>query len=214
MLNTGRRSAGPVVCWRGAGERLRGMDQVPALGEASAVLAGQAIIQFATQLDDGTPCAMKFFADISAFHTEVALYDACGHTSILQAPQPPTRGSHVAPAVSNPDTGKFLPRAVAIMSKQDPELEGMAAVTDPTNAPRHVQRLPPCIVMEKGESLHDWSERAEPDFFMALAVPPRPRTHVLSPLSCIRASETRRGCPGGQAGTEAKEGRHVHERSG
>eukprot|EP00892_Ulva_mutabilis_P000976 jgi/Ulvmu1/1087/UM106_0003.1 len=30
--------------------------------------------------------------------------------------------------------------------------------------------LPPCIVMEKGESLQDWSERAEPDLFTSLAV--------------------------------------------
>ena len=29
---------------------------------------------------------------------------------------------------------------------------------------------PPCIVMEKGESLQDWSNRAEPDLFTSLAV--------------------------------------------
>ena len=32
--------------------------------------------------------------------------------------------------------------------------------------------LPPCIVMEKGESLQDWSNRAEPDLFTSLAVRP------------------------------------------
>eukprot|EP00892_Ulva_mutabilis_P008121 jgi/Ulvmu1/5681/UM024_0028.1 len=32
------------------------------------------------------------------------------------------------------------------------------------------RRLPPCIVMEKGESLQDWSNRAEPDLFTSLAV--------------------------------------------
>jgi hypothetical protein len=30
--------------------------------------------------------------------------------------------------------------------------------------------LPPCIVMERGESLQDWANRAEPDLFMSLAV--------------------------------------------
>jgi hypothetical protein len=32
--------------------------------------------------------------------------------------------------------------------------------------------LPPCIVMERGESLQDWANRAEPDLFMSLAVCP------------------------------------------
>jgi hypothetical protein len=30
--------------------------------------------------------------------------------------------------------------------------------------------LPPCIVMERGESLQEWSNRAEPDVFTSLAV--------------------------------------------
>jgi hypothetical protein len=30
--------------------------------------------------------------------------------------------------------------------------------------------LPPCIVMERGESLQEWANRAEPDLFMSLAV--------------------------------------------
>jgi hypothetical protein len=30
--------------------------------------------------------------------------------------------------------------------------------------------LPPCIVMERGESLQEWANRAEPDLFAALAV--------------------------------------------
>lgn len=30
--------------------------------------------------------------------------------------------------------------------------------------------LPPCIVMERGESLQDWATRAEPDMFQSLAV--------------------------------------------
>jgi serine/threonine protein kinase len=34
------------------------------------------------------------------------------------------------------------------------------------------RRLPPCIVMERGESLQEWTHRAEPDMFTALAVCP------------------------------------------
>jgi hypothetical protein len=30
--------------------------------------------------------------------------------------------------------------------------------------------LPPCIVMERGESLQEWANRAEPDLFASLAV--------------------------------------------
>jgi hypothetical protein len=32
--------------------------------------------------------------------------------------------------------------------------------------------LPPCIVMERGESLQEWCNRAEPDLFASLAVRP------------------------------------------
>jgi hypothetical protein len=30
--------------------------------------------------------------------------------------------------------------------------------------------LPPCVVMERGESLQEWANRAEPDLFASLAV--------------------------------------------
>lgn len=32
--------------------------------------------------------------------------------------------------------------------------------------------LPPCIVMERGESLQEWANRAKPDLFASLAVRP------------------------------------------
>ena len=55
-----------------------------------------------------------------------------------------------------PDTAaKFLPQVEVVC--EDPE--------DPLGRP-----LPPCIVMERGESLQDWSDRAEPDLFTSLAV--------------------------------------------
>lgn len=137
---------------------------------ASRTHAGQAIIQFATLIEDGSACAMKFFVDRSAFHTEVALYAACGHSS--------AKHPHSGPGVASgggrdADTGKFLPRIEAIVApEKDPEVEGMAAVADPQVLPKQLRRLPPCVVMEKGESLHDWSERGQPDFFMALSVRP------------------------------------------
>ena len=39
------------------------------------------------------------------------------------------------------------------------------ALLDPLKRP-----LPPCIVMERGESLPDWSKRAKPDIFHSVAV--------------------------------------------
>lgn len=55
-------------------------------------------------------------------------------------------------------------------------------VYDPSDTPgrfvdRHGSPLPPCIVMERGESLNEWSRRAKPDVFQAVAVrlpPPCP----------------------------------------
>jgi hypothetical protein len=55
----------------------------------------------------------------------------------------------------------FLPRAEAIHAGDDPR------VIDPDGNP-----LSPCIIMEKGESLKEWSARAEPDIFMSIAVRP------------------------------------------
>jgi hypothetical protein len=40
-------------------------------------------------------------------------------------------------------------------------------LVDPSGKP-----MPPCIVMERGESLQEWANRAEPDLFTALAVCP------------------------------------------
>ena len=53
------------------------------------------------------------------------------------------------------------------------------AVYDPDVTPdalsdRFGRALPPCIVMERGESLNEWSRRAKPDVFQAVAVRPSP----------------------------------------
>jgi ABC-type Zn uptake system ZnuABC Zn-binding protein ZnuA len=63
-------------------------------------------------------------------------------------------------AMYNDETiSSFLPRVEAMHDGTD------ASVADPKGRP-----LCPCIVMEKGESLNEWSARAEPDLFMSIAV--------------------------------------------
>ena len=69
------------------------------------------------------------------------------------------------------DTFQHMPDAAA---KFLPQVE---AVCDDAVDPRG-RPLPPCIVMEKGESLQDWSNRAEPDVFASLAVCSRWLVHV------------------------------------
>ena len=54
---------------------------------------------------------------------------------------------------------RFLPHVEAVCDS------AATGGVDPNNAP-----LPPCIVMERGESLQDWSNRAEPDRFTSLSV--------------------------------------------
>ena len=54
---------------------------------------------------------------------------------------------------------QFLPKVEKVCDGSSGDL------LDPRGRP-----LPPCIVMEKGESLQDYSERAEPDLFTSLAV--------------------------------------------
>eukprot|EP00892_Ulva_mutabilis_P011411 jgi/Ulvmu1/8642/UM046_0047.1 len=60
---------------------------------------------------------------------------------------------------ADPALAPFLPRLEAL----EPN-EGGALVDNRGHA------LPPCIAMEKGESLDEWSRRAKPDLFMAVTV--------------------------------------------
>ena len=55
--------------------------------------------------------------------------------------------------------GAFLPQAKAIVDNEDGEFRDA-----------HGHRMPPCIVMEKGESLDMWCRRAEPDRPLVYAV--------------------------------------------
>lgn len=67
-----------------------------------------------------------------------------------------------------------------------PLLPKIEDVYDPTGAPgrlldRNGQPLPPCMVMERGESLNEWSRRAKPDVFQSVAVCP---SHLV-PRACM-----------------------------
>ena len=128
------------------------------------------MVQFSEGANDRLDYAIKFFLDYEAFLTEAALYAACfPHLCARVSPKVRARaavtagpGGNGQAAVPLPQVaGKLLPRVVAVC---DTTAEGLQ---DPRGRP-----LPPCIVMEKGESLQDWSDRAKPDLFTALGVRP------------------------------------------
>ena len=150
------------------------------------------MVQFAEGRHDRCEYAVKFFLEPTAFHAETALFASCtatplhghrtqsdgmhadgvhapciGQTSRQSLPAVPAGGPTADSddlAVSVPvgtvarGPARFLPRVEVVC-------EGGGDLVDGKGRP-----LPPCIVMEKGESLHDWSERASPDMFTALAV--------------------------------------------
>ena len=65
----------------------------------------------------------------------------------------------------------------------------MQAEYDPEETPtalldRLGRQLPPCIAMERGESLPDWSKRAKPDVFQSVAV----LAHVATRLRDMHAA--------------------------
>ena len=131
--------------------------------------AGQAIVQFVVDIRNRCEYAVKFFLDSEAFLTEAALYAACFPavrstvSSDVMAASAAFRGGEAGGSATVDDisavVARFLPQVEAVCDNVD------AGLTDPNDHP-----LPPCIVMEKGESLHDWSDRAVPDLFTCLAV--------------------------------------------
>ena len=132
------------------------------------MLVGQAVVQFVLDRQHRSEYAVKFFLDREAFLTEAALYAACFpalHTTT--SPAIAARAYTAREYLSGGMTGagtmaaarRFLPQVEAVFDKLASGLE------DPQG---HL--LPPCIVMERGELLQDWSDRAEPDLFTCLAV--------------------------------------------
>ena len=133
------------------------------------------MIQFARGINDSHDYAIKFFLDPHAFIVEAALYAACfAAVRCRLSPEVAKYADDIAAnavaadpeAATSAPAGQMSAAAVRFLPQVEAVCDGAAGgLADPTGKP-----LPPCIVMEKGESLHDWSDRAEPDFFTSLAV--------------------------------------------
>ena len=126
------------------------------------------MVQFVVDIHNRYEYAVKFFLDLDAFLSEATLYAACFPTvHCTTCPAIAIRAhdtlDYLSGVLGEVETvqaaARFLPRVEAVHDTTARELE------DPCGHP-----LPPCIVMEKGESLHDWSDRTEMDTFTALAV--------------------------------------------
>ena len=134
----------------------------------SRMHAGQAVVQFAQGSDDRCEYAIKFFLDYSAFLTEAALYAAC-FPRLRATISDEVIARSDATAESGADGQAAVPLsqvAVSFLPQVEAVCDGSAGgLEDPRG-----RWLPPCIVMEKGESLQDWSDRAHADLFTSLAV--------------------------------------------
>jgi hypothetical protein len=56
------------------------------------------------------------------------------------------------------------------LCKLIPGLKMISSNADGSSCDGFGRPLPPCLVMEKGESLDHWSDRAKPDIFQAVGV--------------------------------------------
>lgn len=132
---------------------------------------GQAVVQFARGRTDRADYAIKFFLDEAAFQAEAALYaafpptDASNNATVTALECSQKQDSSQATGRPAAGTSQML-NAARFLPKVDAVCDGSnGKLVDPRGRP-----LPSCIVMEKGESLQDWSLRAEPDMFTSLAV--------------------------------------------
>ena len=136
-------------------------------------------MQFAKDVG-GCKYAIKFLFDRASYITEAALYAAASpHLRSNGSPELTAR-VHVYSAKLTGVACEAVPMAEAVgrfLPQVEALCDGSMRALDPRGRP-----LPPCIVMEKGESLQDWSDRAEPDVFTILAV--RALRHQLLADSC------------------------------
>jgi hypothetical protein len=65
------------------------------------------------------------------------------------------------------------------LGKLLPRLEGMYDNRDGGIADPHGHPLPPCIIIERGESLDEWSKRRKPDMWAAMPVRSLSLCHTL-----------------------------------
>lgn len=128
------------------------------------------MVQFAEDPIDRCEYAIKFFLDREAFLTEAALYASCSRAMAATLSTSAIASlARYTPHSGSTGSGVLLPDAVAQFL---PQVEAVHDDADGNVCDLQGRALPPCIVMEKGESLHDWSDRAKPDIFMTLAVQP------------------------------------------
>ena len=124
------------------------------------------MVQFAQCPHDRCEFAIKFFLDRASFLTEAALYatafphlrDNIFREDAASSDAPASSGNVRTAPVSDA-VARFLPQVEAVCDGAAGGLE------DPRGRP-----LPPCIVMERGESLQDLCDRAEPDVFTVFSV--------------------------------------------
>ena len=126
------------------------------------------MVQFVEDPSDRSEYAVKFFLDRHAFLTEAALYaSGCPQVAAtLSLDAIPDLAPYLATS-NSAYTNSFLPEAVARFL---PQVEAIHDEADERVDPARGRPLPPCIVMEKGESLFDCSGRAAIDLFTKLAV--------------------------------------------
>eukprot|EP00892_Ulva_mutabilis_P004148 jgi/Ulvmu1/2104/UM125_0008.1 len=151
-------------------EKHKFLDKYILAGREGRRRGGQAVVQFCRGADDDCEYAIKFFLDHDAFVTEASLFAACfpslrSHVSLEVAARADAtiEAADSDTSISNVPLSEFAARFL-------PQIEAVCdstvkSLVDPRGRP-----MPPCIIMEKGESLQDWSNRAEPDLFTALAV--------------------------------------------
>ena len=133
--------------------------------------AGNAIVQFATSRYDPFQYAVKFYTNAAQFQTEACVLSG-GLFTAPSTPTPPLwlhrnraqrdkQLGDTLPRVTHPHASTeddrqtrlaFLPPVVGIYAA------GSTRLQDPQGWP-----LPPCVVMQRGESLQDWMGRPSSD---------------------------------------------------
>jgi hypothetical protein len=120
------------------------------------------VVQFAVCMQDNRRFAVKFHLNRNHFNAESALYGAffpaLRTSPDIDVAARRVRIMHEAHAPIG-TTVNFLPKVEAVLDNTRHELSNSKG-----------DSLPPCIVMERGESLLEWAERTEPNLFKVFTV--------------------------------------------
>ena len=128
---------------------------------------------------DGVEYAIKFYVSHSAFKAEMGLYfqrtsrNATGLAQFLpqvfQFLSWIGRVAHLFLYLLH--MGMFTDRSISVDQRNTvPQVRNVESNADKSIKDPQGNPLPPCIVMERGESLDIWSERAKPDRSQAFMV--------------------------------------------